>query len=146
VTHDPSDTRGPPPADGVGAPVARCDFGVADLREVRAAVARHTGSWPSPEQAEDFRLAVSEVATNAVVHGGGRGTMTLWSTDRLLACRITDRGPGMPDPAAGTAPPPPSTDGGYGLWLVRSVCTTVDIRTSPAGTRVDLVLRADDGR
>lgn len=111
-------------------------FTSRDLRSVRASAGRLAAGWASDEVTEEFVLAVSEIATNAILHGGGSGVVSLWRTDDELSCRISDDGPGMRDPTAGTTPPPPSTKGGYGLWLVRSLCSRVLIDTSWRGTTV----------
>ncbi|MGC5022788.1 ATP-binding protein [Micromonospora sp. DT47] len=67
----------------------------------------------------DFVLAVHELATNAVRHGGGHGHLDLHRQDDVLICEITDQGP-----AAGSLPVRLSAvdvAGGRGLWLAHEV-------------------------
>jgi serine/threonine-protein kinase RsbW len=115
-----------------------------DLPDLRASVHVRVHAWQSGDAADDFVLAVSEIATNAVVHGGGSGALTLWHDHDQITCRVTDAGPGMADPAAGCTPPPPSATGGYGLWLARNLTSTLLISTSPAGTTVLVRLTRTD--
>jgi anti-sigma regulatory factor (Ser/Thr protein kinase) len=125
-------------------PDVATSFTRADLPALRAAVLARALAWQPGDAADDFVLAISEIATNAIVHGGGSGTLTLWHDREQLTCRITDTGPGMTDPAAGTTPPPPTATSGYGLWLARNLCSTLLISTSPAGTIVVVRLRRTD--
>ncbi|WP_280841626.1 ATP-binding protein [Micromonospora sp. A200] len=67
----------------------------------------------------DFVLAVHELATNAVRHGGGRGHLELRRQDDVLTCEIIDQGP-----APGHLPvrlPAVDTAGGRGLWLAHQL-------------------------
>ncbi|GGO75342.1 hypothetical protein GCM10012289_50150 [Nonomuraea cavernae] len=86
---------------------------------------------------EDFVLAVNEVITNAVLHGGGGGRVRLWARRGRLWCEVTDHGPGLPPGWMGSARTPSSHDtGGRGLWLTRMLCDHVTIVSSPGGTCV----------
>src|SRR5690349_6121586 len=81
-----------------GLPRARGDvweipFAGADLFEVRQLV----WSWASREAlageaTEELVLAVHEVATNSIRHGGGVGMLRLWRTGDELVCEIQDAG------------------------------------------------------
>lgn len=67
------------------------------------------------EDAYDFVLAVHELVTNAVRHGGGRGHLQLSQHDDVLVCEISDQG----DPSAELPVQlsPADIPGGRGLWL-----------------------------
>ncbi|MEU7159659.1 sensor histidine kinase [Streptomyces chrestomyceticus] len=41
---------------------------------------------------EDVALAVAELTTNSVVHGGGSGTLRVWGQQRQVVCEVRDRG------------------------------------------------------
>ncbi|MFC3380632.1 ATP-binding protein [Couchioplanes caeruleus subsp. azureus] len=63
-----------------------------------------------------FVLAVHELATNAVRHGGGKGRLELHRTGDQLRCRVSDHGAGMPT-AHPPARPAPDAPRGRGIWL-----------------------------
>ena len=85
------------------------------------------------ERVEEVVLAVSEIATNSVRHGGGGGLLRSWSDGRTLIVEITDDG-SIGDPLAGRRRPRPDQEGGYGLWLVNRLSQLVQVRTSNGGT------------
>ena len=88
-------------------------------------------------------LAVHELATNSVRHGGGHGTCRLWRDGTALVCEVSDHG-WITDPMAGRRRPAADQPGGRGLWLVNQLCDAVELRSSPAGTVVRV--RMSDGR
>jgi serine/threonine-protein kinase RsbW len=83
-------------------------------------------------------VAVNEITTNAVRHGGGRGRLELWRTAGHLHCRVTDHGAGIP--AGRHRPRRPDTHavGGRGLWLASKASTDLHIETGTGGTKVTL--------
>src|SRR5688500_20331661 len=48
------------------------------------------------QQVDGFAIAVNEVMTNAVCHGGGTGQLRLWSAGRAV-CAVDDHCPGCED-------------------------------------------------
>ncbi|GAA0485444.1 hypothetical protein Ade02nite_08950 [Paractinoplanes deccanensis] len=86
-----------------------------------------------------FVVAVNEITTNAVRHGGGHGHVRLWRAADGLHCTVTDRGAGLP---AGVRPraPLPDAVGGRGLWLARHGTDEFTLRSGPRGTAVSLAL------
>jgi anti-sigma regulatory factor (Ser/Thr protein kinase) len=95
--------------------------------------------WP---RAEDFLLAVSEVAANSVVHGGGEGVLRLWLDDTTLLADVIDGGH-IDAPLAGRERPGQGQYHGYGLWLANQLCDLVQVRTFPAGSTVRLHMHRD---
>ena len=91
----------------------------------------------SPGRTDDLVLAVSEVATNGVIHGGGGGTLRTWAQDGSLVCELRDAGR-IGHPLAGRERPAVGRSGGYGLWLVNQVCDLVQVRSLEDGTLVRL--------
>jgi anti-sigma regulatory factor (Ser/Thr protein kinase) len=84
----------------------------------------------------DVTLAVAEVATNSVRHGGGAGELVIWSEGDTLLCEVRDGGR-IVDPLAGRQHPAPE-EGGYGLWLANQLCDLVQVRTLAGGAVVRL--------
>jgi anti-sigma regulatory factor (Ser/Thr protein kinase) len=118
-------------------------FTIAGLRAVRAAVADAARGWGLPEpRVADLVLAAGEVAANSIRHGGGGGSMRVWFDAGCAVCEIRDAG-FIAQPLAGREPPDAGKAGGYGLWLANHVCDLVQVRSSPAGTAVRLLVRAD---
>jgi anti-sigma regulatory factor (Ser/Thr protein kinase) len=87
---------------------------------------------------QGFVLAVNEITTNAVVHGGGLGRLRLWRSARQLICEVSDAGPGLPDGVPPQQQPPTDAPGGRGLWLTRALCDSFSMQTGRLGTTVRL--------
>ena len=124
------------------APVSRTftDSGVSAARRLVTEVAREAGL--TDRVREDFVLAVQELMTNAVRHGGGWGRMSLTRTWDLLVCSVTDHGPGFDgDVRDFDGLPPLASVGGRGLWLAGKMTDTLHIRTSPTGVRVTVPVK-----
>ena|SRR5436190_2884770 len=88
----------------------------------------------------DLVLAVNEVATNSVLHGGGQGTLLVWQEGETLICDLRDSG-FFDRPLAGRERPEPGRVGGHGLWLANQLCDLVQVRSFSSGTAVRLHLR-----
>jgi serine/threonine-protein kinase RsbW len=107
------------------------------LREVRRRVEACAHEWMDQARARDFVVAVSEIVTNAIEHGGGCGRVRLWVAEDEMICEVADEGEGVDDLQAGSRPPAVSAEGGYGLWMARSLCRRVYGRTTEGvGTTV----------
>jgi anti-sigma regulatory factor (Ser/Thr protein kinase) len=117
---------------------------VEDFVGLRHAVAAELASVPAPSDLiEDYLLAVDEMTSNALRHGGPPVGLRLWvGTDRIV-CTISDHGTGWDDPFAGYGPAHGDdlSRGGMGLWLARQLCDHVDITADDAGARVRLTVR-----
>lgn len=83
-----------------------------------------------------FVHAVFEVASNAVVHGGGEGRLTALAVDGEVRCEVTDRGPG---PAAITLP---TNAHGRGLMLAETLAGPLDVRPGPGARGTTVALAA----
>lgn len=118
----------PPPTDAF-----TLRFVAAQLHEVRAEVderARRHGL--GRDRASDLMLAVAELAANSVRHGGGGGTVSVWSDDGRLTLEVRDGGR-IDDPLAGRHEPTHDQHHGRGLWLVNQLSDLVQIRSSRSG-------------
>jgi anti-sigma regulatory factor (Ser/Thr protein kinase) len=102
------------------------------------------------ERVFDLVLAAGELAANSIRHGGGRGTVRVWTegdTDGgtasvtgappdgrdLLVVEVADAGR-LDDPLAGRRPAPPHQLGGRGLLMVHHLADLVRTTTGPGGT------------
>ncbi len=125
----------PPPADAES--LAFTD----NLAEVRDLSVRHAeAAGLSRARVHDLRLAVSEVAANALAYARG-GVISAWHRIGEVVCQVEDAGY-IPDLLAGRRRRPADQPGGHGLWLVNLVCDLVERRTGPTGTMTRLHMRA----
>jgi anti-sigma regulatory factor (Ser/Thr protein kinase) len=103
-------------------------FTADDLYRVRAEVASHASQMGASEtQVDRLLIVASELATNAVRHGGGSGRLQLELTHDRLFCRVSDEGPGISDLQRGHERPAPTAIGGRGLWLCRQLSDSFDM-------------------
>jgi anti-sigma regulatory factor (Ser/Thr protein kinase) len=131
----PEDLSDPPPG------AARLDVRIDALGAVRELVARQADRVRlGVERTADLLVAVNEVATNSVRHGGGHGVLHVWSDASALVCELRDSGR-IDDPLAGRTRPRAGQIGGYGLWLANQLCDLVLVRSLPAGNVVRLHMR-----
>ncbi|WP_027659389.1 ATP-binding protein [Salinispora fenicalii] len=108
---------------------------VTQLRHSAAAYA-HTAGLRG-QRLNDFVLAVNELTTNAVRHGGGRGSLRMWRQAGSLVCEVSDHGDGINGRLLGEhRRPVPESVGGWGLWLARELSDTMDVTSGRAGTVV----------
>jgi anti-sigma regulatory factor (Ser/Thr protein kinase) len=116
-------------------------FGTDELTEIRRLVERRAlAAGLVRERREDYVLAVNEIATNSIRHGGGGGVLRIWREPGLLICEVTDTGR-IDDPLVGRRQPGGAQIGGYGLWLSNQVCDLVQVRSGPAGSTVRVHMR-----
>ncbi|MFD3503463.1 anti-sigma factor RsbA family regulatory protein, partial [Streptomyces sp. NPDC058678] len=74
-------------------PAAVFSYGEEDLPAVRQfALAQAMRLGLAGERLMDAELAVAELTTNSVVHGGGRGTLAIWAEQGQLVCEVRDAG------------------------------------------------------
>ena len=108
------------------------------LEAVRRFVADHAvRAGLSRERIVDLVLALNEIATNTVRHGGGHGVLRIWNEDRRLVCEVRDGG-SLDNPLADRELPPLEEPGGRGLWIANQLCDLVQIRCLPSGMIVRL--------
>lgn len=105
------------------------------VRQQVADVARRCGL--TPQRVSDWVIAVNELMTNAIRHGGDAGQLRVWENGRLI-CEVQDNGPGF-SAAEYVSPrnrPAPSAAGGMGLWIAQQMTDDLQIDAGPAGTVV----------
>ena len=87
-------------------------------------------------------LAVHEIATNSVRHGGGVGMLRLWRTGDELVCEIQDAGY-IRDTLTMRRHPGRLASASRGLWITEQICDLVEIFSSPRGSQVRMHKRLD---
>jgi anti-sigma regulatory factor (Ser/Thr protein kinase) len=119
---------------------ASLSFDADALPEARSFAVREAGRLGLAEdRRQDLMLAVAELTTNSVVHGGGTGTLRVWADGHRIVCEVHDR-VRLTDPLAGRRPPARDQLGGRGLMLVHYVTDLVRLHTAPDGTTVRFYL------
>ncbi|WP_326573279.1 sensor histidine kinase [Streptomyces sp. NBC_00487] len=114
--------------DAEGLPQAR-SFAVQEAKQLGLA----------GDRLQDLTLAVAELTTNSVVHGGGSGTLRIWAEGEQIACEVRDGGR-LADPLAGRRPPARDQLGGRGLMLVHYISDLVRLHTAQDSTTIRFYL------
>ncbi|NGM12993.1 ATP-binding protein [Verrucosispora sioxanthis] len=130
---DARDSRDPSPGGDEATPLLSETFTAQTVTALRHLLtARVTAAGLTGDVAEDLVLAVHELVTNAVLHGGGRGRLDLFRRADLLVCEVTDhgheRGADLPVNLPAT-----NTPGGRGLWLAHHLTGALTLTRRPDG-------------
>ena len=88
----------------------------------------------------DLVLAVNEILTNSVRHGGGTGVLRIWQDRGTLVCEVRDGGR-IDDLRADRRRPRPDQTGGRGLWIANQLCDLVQLRSLADGSVVRVSMR-----
>jgi anti-sigma regulatory factor (Ser/Thr protein kinase) len=132
----------PEPATGV----RKVAFDADSLLKQRAAVAKFaTSAGCSASRATELVTAINEVATNCVIHGGGRGVLRMWREKDTLIADVRDQGV-YNLPLGDRVRPSDKPGDARGLWLANQLCDLVQIRTLAEGTAVRLHVKLDPRR
>jgi anti-sigma regulatory factor (Ser/Thr protein kinase) len=109
------------------------------LRAMTSAHAARSGMLS--RRIADLTLAVNEVATNSLSHGGGAGRLRVWRSARSVVCEVSDTGR-LDRPLVDRSRPGTDPQDGRGLWLANQLCDLVQLRSSAAGTTIRLHMQA----
>lgn len=93
------------------------------------------------DRVERFAVALNEIATNAIIHGGGTATVVISSDVTAVVAEVSDHGRGLNEVLPLTLPVRTDHWHGRGLWLARQLCDDLTIRASDRGTTVRLTTR-----
>ena len=119
-------------------PVDTLEFGDGALASVRQFVNdAATRRGLDQSRLPDLLVAVNELITNSVCHGGGHGRVRVWreADSVTITCEVRDGGV-ITEPLAGRSRPDSDDEGGRGLWIVNQLCDLVEMRSTAAGTVV----------
>ena len=108
------------------------------LTQLRQLASQHAAQAGLPaDRGEDFVLAITEIATNALDHGTPPATVCGWTTPTSVICQITDNGH-FTQPLAGLLPPPANQCRGRGLWMAHQLCDQVYVWPNPTTIRLHM--------
>nr|WP_236667902.1 ATP-binding protein [Nonomuraea sp. K271] len=79
----------------------------------------------------DFVIAINEVATNAVTHGGDQAVLRMWPAGGDLVVEVHDNGTWKPGPLPGAV-------GGMGLWVARLLASELTVHAGDTGSTVTM--------
>lgn len=106
----------------------------------RAARERARRHGLSIDQVVDVELAITELLSNSITHGGGSGVARIWSDGEDLVCEVRDAGH-LADPLAGRLPAGPLQGSGRGLLLVNQIADLVRVHAGTHGTTIRTYFR-----
>jgi anti-sigma regulatory factor (Ser/Thr protein kinase) len=116
-------------------------FDIQSLPALRRFIATRGAAFGlADDRLSDLILAVNELGTNSVRHGGGLGVVRLWQDGPHVVAEVRDHGC-IDDPFVGRERPAVDGLGGRGLWLVNQLCDLVQVRSSAAGCVVRVRMR-----
>ena len=144
MSPSPQQWQGQAPREGDGeCLVFELSGGVDAPLEARRALLAGDGSIPESVR-EDILLLTTELVTNAVRHGGvgpeqSLSTEVRWWPGRVRV-DVTDPSPAHRD--FGTRSEP-SSEGGWGLFLVDQIAHRWGIKRTPSATKVWFELRSE---
>ena len=127
-----------PPAH---APQLTFDMSSLDAARGFVAVCAAEAGLTRPRR-DDLVLAVNELASNSILHGGGGGVLRAWAEPTTFVAEIRDRGR-IDAPLAGRQTPAAGQIGGHGLWLVNQLCDLMQMRTFDTGSVVRVHMYRD---
>ncbi|MEP6759358.1 MAG: sensor histidine kinase [Actinomycetota bacterium] len=122
----------PLPSPPIGA--TAIPFAGTALVDVREQAQRFAQAHGFSHRQDDVTMVAQELSSNSVRHGGGAGTMRIWTSDRSLLLEVQGGG-WIQDPLVGRRRPGLEV-GGYGLWIVNQLADLVQIRSDERGCTV----------
>lgn len=111
------------------------------MRAARAFADETLTEWGCVDRRDDIRLCVSELATNALLHGvppGREFSLRLIADGLIIRVEVRDSGDGTPQVGRGEVEDP----GGRGLRLVMALADDFGITPCPPGKTVWTVFKA----
>jgi anti-sigma regulatory factor (Ser/Thr protein kinase) len=115
----------------------------AEIARARTLVGSSLRSWGLEDEASALELAVSELVTNAFVHGHGDILVHLRADGGVVRLDVSDKGGDAPVPAVREVRS--GERGGWGLLLLDELSDAWGAVTGPSETRVWMVKAASPG-
>ncbi|MFJ8675572.1 ATP-binding protein [Streptomyces sp. NPDC093589] len=113
---------------------------VSRAREATRAFTDSLTPAPDPDRADTLLLVVSELATNALRHGGGRYALQLSAGPDTLTAAVSDSSPVAPRERT---PDLNGGSGGFGWHMVRRLTSRLTIAPGPTtGPRAGKTIHA----
>ncbi|MCU1428486.1 MAG: sensor histidine kinase [Actinomycetia bacterium] len=110
-----------------------------DVESFRELLARELVAEKVPDaKVLDMLVAGTEIATNALRHGGGIAQVRVGRAEGRFVCEVVDRGSGFDDPLAGYLAPRAGT--ASGLWVARQLAWRVEFFGAPEGFTARITL------
>ena len=91
-----------------------------------------------PDSGQALKLVVSELVTNAVLHGEAPVSIRLDAHDGKVDGEVSDGGGGFAQ-IAGGAPSPDDAEGGRGLFLVDRFCRRWEVDPTSSRVRFEFI-------
>jgi CheY-like chemotaxis protein len=105
---------------------------ITSAARARRFVEEQCAAWGFDAVLDDALLVVSELVTNAVIHGKSEAELRLVPTDDILRVEVADDGPASPDPQLAGA----DDEHGRGLFLIGVLSTAWGTEAAPGGGKV----------
>jgi anti-sigma regulatory factor (Ser/Thr protein kinase) len=113
-------------------------FGPESLGRIRDLVGREAArAGLLSGRIAELVLAVNEVATNSISHGGGSGRLLVWRDANAVVCEVSDRGQ-VDSALVDRVRPDADPQDSRGLWIANQLCELVQLRSGAGGTTVRL--------
>ncbi|MFN2497053.1 MAG: anti-sigma factor RsbA family regulatory protein, partial [Pseudonocardiaceae bacterium] len=119
---------------------AQFTFDATTLAQARRFASDHATRLGLDGDHTELELIVGELTANSVAHGGGSGSLGLWTEESYLICEVRDVGH-ITDPLAGRRPANRHQLNGRGLLLVHQLADLVRVHTTAGGTTIRVYLR-----
>lgn len=112
--------------------------GLSQARRLAVAEARRVGL--TADRAADLEIAIGELVTNSIEHGGGAAAIRVWHEDDHVIAEVQDTGK-IDDPLAGRRPASRWQARGRGLLMVNHLVDLVRVHSGAHGTTIRIYIR-----
>ncbi len=95
----------------------------------------------SYDEIEDLKIALAEACNNAILHAYANEVILVKFTmeENGLRIEVVDKGAGFDPKKTERKKPPPSEEGGMGIFLIKALVDEVNFLSSSEGTCVEMI-------